>query len=37
MEKQTEEKEKVSFIEREITLSLLNEKLNYIIAILDKK
>ena len=31
------QKDEVQVVEQEITLSLLNQKLNYIISILDKK
>lgn len=34
---QEKKEDKVAIIEREITLSLINEKLNYIISIIDKK
>ena len=37
MEISKEEKDKVAIVEREINLSLLNDKLNYIIAKLENK
>jgi hypothetical protein len=37
MEISKEEKDKVAIVEREINLSLINEKLNYIIAKLEKQ
>jgi hypothetical protein len=37
MEISKEEKDKVAIVEREINLSLLNDKLNYIIAKLEKQ
>jgi hypothetical protein len=38
MEKAQEEKQdKVAVVEREITLSLINDKLNYVIAKLEKQ
>jgi len=37
MEIKQEEKDKITFVEREINLSLINDKLNYIIAKLEKQ
>jgi hypothetical protein len=37
MEISKEEKDKVAIVEREINLSLINDKLNYIIAKLEKQ
>jgi hypothetical protein len=36
MEIKQEEKNKVEFVEREINLSLINDKLNYIISKVEK-